>query len=326
MIQLITVLLCFISCQPGLVFSELEPKNTCISFDSQKESLRQINLTKDKSRKVRWAIITLARPGRTDAEMQMRNQNIIMKLKPYSNSHNITIIFFSEFIFGDKAVADLANEFKDVGSVRYIDTSVNRYQGSESFGYKYMCKFFAVDVYEYLKNDYDYYMRCDTDCYLQELNYDILQWSVDNNVGYGFAMRKIEAHKETRVNLPFWTEKYMRKCDLRPTAVMDVPLSTCFNFYNNFHIGNVAFFNRPDVQHFLLAVNKSGHILSSRWGDSTIQAYAVRLFMNPAAIVQVPEFSYIHGSHGNRLVSTFGDGHLTTVPQRLPNWKHEVPS
>lgn len=328
MIRLIRVLLltCSISCQSGLVLSQLESKNICISSDSQEDSLRQSDLTKDRSRKVRWAIITLARPGRTDAEMKMRNENLIMKLKPYSHSHNITVIFFSELIFDDRVVADLEDDFKDVGSVRFIDTSANRYQGPESFGYKYMCKFFAVDVYEYLKNDYDYYMRCDTDCYLQELNYDILQWTVDNKVGYAFAMRKIEAHRETRVNLPFWTEKYMGKCDIRPTAVMDVPLSTCFNFYNNFHIGNVAFFTRPDVQHFLRAVNASGHILSSRWGDSTIQAYAVRLFMNPAAIVQIPEFSYIHGSHSNRLVSTFGDGHLTSVPQRLPNWKHEVSS
>ena len=328
MIRLIRVLLltCSISCQSGLVLSQLEPKNICISSDSQEDSLRQSDLTKDKNRKVRWAIITLARPGRTDAEMKMRNENLIMKLKPYSHSHNITVIFFSELIFDDRVVADLEDDFKDVGSVRFIDTSANRYQGPESFGYKYMCKFFAVDVYEYLKNDYDYYMRCDTDCYLQELNYDILQWTVDNKVGYAFAMRKIEAHRETRVNLPFWTEKYMGKCDIRPTAVMDVPLSTCFNFYNNFHIGNVAFFTRPDVQHFLRAVNASGHILSSRWGDSTIQAYAVRLFMNPAAIVQIPEFSYIHGSHSNRLISTFGDGHLTSVPQRLPNWKHEVSS
>lgn len=328
MAHLIRVLLlsCLISCQRCLVSSQQKVKNTCLSFDSQDESSKQRDLTRDANRKVRWAIITLARPGRTDLQMKMRNDNLILKLKPYSHSHNITVIFFSEMIFPHSAVTDLTKDFKDVGSVRIIDTSSNKYEGPESFGYKYMCKFFAIDVYEYLKNDYDYYMRCDTDCYLQELNYDILQWTVDNNVGYGFSMRKIEAHQETRLNLPFWTEKYMRKCDIQPTAPMDEPMSTCFNFYNNFHVGSVAFFNRPDVHHFLRAVNTSGHILSSRWGDSTIQAYAVRIFMNPAAIVQVPNFSYIHGSHSNRLVSTFGDGHLTTVPQRLPNWKHKAPS
>lgn len=61
-------------------------------------------------------------------------------------------------------------------------------------------------------------------------------------------------------------------------------------------------------------------ILQHRWGDSTIQAYAVRIFMDPRDIVQVPNFTYIHGSHGDRIVSTFGDGSQTNVPQRLPNW------
>jgi hypothetical protein len=31
-------------------------------------------------------------------------------------------------------------------------------------------------------------------------------------------------------------------------------MRVCFNFYNNFHIGRVDFFVRPDVQHFLLGM------------------------------------------------------------------------
>ena len=114
----------------------------------------------------------------------------------------------------------------------------------------------------------------------------------------------------------------MERCGLEASAPMDRGMRVCFNFYNNFHIGRVDFFLRPDVQHYLRAANASGHILSHRWGDSTIQAYAVRLFMSPSVIVQVPDFSYVHGSHADRVVSTFGDGSLTTVPQRLPNWKY----
>jgi hypothetical protein len=103
---------------------------------------------------------------------------------------------------------------------------------------------------------------------------------------------------------------------------MDVSLATCFNFYNNWHIGKVQFFNRPDVMHFLKEVNRSGYIYSRRWGDSTIQAYAIRLFSNPSLLLQAPNFTYIHGSHGHKVISTFGDGSETDVPQRLPNWKY----
>lgn len=184
-----------------------------------------------------------------------------------------------------------------------------------------MCKFFALDIYEYLR-EFDYYMRCDTDCYLRSMEYDIMRWAEESNLGYGFAVRKLEAHGPTKQTIPVWVDKYITKCSLQPTAVMDRPLSTCFNFYNNWHIGKVSFFLRPDVRHFLTAVNSSGHILADRWGDSTIQAYAVRLFMHPAQIIQVPNFTYVHGSHGNKVVSTWNDGADTNVPQKLPNWTY----
>ena len=177
-------------------------------------------------------------------------------------------------------------------------------------------------MYDYLK-EYDYYMRVDSDCTIRVMNYDILTWARNAQVEYGFAMRKIEAHAATRAQLPEFAKNYLAKCEIMPTAPMDHDLSTCFNFYNNWHIGKVSFFNRPDVRHFLESVNASGRILSDRWGDSTIQAYAVRLFMEPKHIVQVPEFVYVHGSH-DKIVSTFGDGKDTNVPQRLANWKAPV--
>jgi hypothetical protein len=181
-----------------------------------------------------------------------------------------------------------------------------------------MCKFFSLDLYDYL-HEYDYYMRVDSDNTIRSVDYDILKWAETSNVGYGFAMRKIEAHGPTKQQMPVWVNKYAEQCAVQPAAVMDQPMSVCFNFYNNWHIGRVSFFNRKDVRHFLTAVNASGHILEDRWGDSTIQAYAVRLFMDPTQIVQVPNFAYVHGSH-NKVVSTFGDGSDTNVPQRLPNW------
>ena len=147
------------------------------------------------------------------------------------------MIFFSEV--GLPRNKELAGWKK----FRYIDTSKNDFQsGNERFGNKYMCKFFAYDVYEYLKDEYDYYLRCDTDCYIKTLNYDIFQWTKDNNVEYGFAMRKLEAHKPTRDTLPIWTQKYITKSSIIPTALMDKELNICFNFHNSFHIGKVSFF------------------------------------------------------------------------------------
>jgi len=266
----------------------------------------------------RWAIVALAKSGKSNLEE--RNTALAAKLRPYANKHNITVLVFGEFPFSKSEVNSWRRAFASIAEVKTISTYSRGYNLKERFGYKYMCKFFSLDMYEYLEG-YDYYMRCDTDCVVNTLNYDILEWTETNKVGYGFAMRKIEAHGPTKQLLPVWTQKYIRNCAIQPTGLMDEPLSTCFNFYNNWHIGSVSFFLRPDVQHFLRTVNDSGHILNDRWGDSTIQAYAVRLFMLPQSIRQVPNFEYYHGSH-QRVVSTVGDGRKTNVPQKLKNWKY----
>jgi len=134
-----------------------------------------------------------------------------------------------------------------------------------------MCKFFTLDLYDYLRQGgYHYYMRCDTDCYLSSaISFDLLQWAEDNHVGYGFALRKLEAHRPTAETLPTWCQKYMLQCHIAQAttavAMKETPLfTTCFNFYNNWHIGKVSFFLRPDVQHFLIAANQSGGILQVR--------------------------------------------------------------
>ncbi len=150
--------------------------------------------------KKRWAIVALARPGKSDIEQ--RNKLLAEKLAPYSKHHNITVLFFSEKKFSPSTVQVWTKTFKEIANVRVIDTYDKGFNMHERFGYKYMCKFFSLDMYDYLKDQYDYYMRCDTDCYLNNAKFDILQWAEDLNVGYGYAMRKLEAHKLTAQTLP----------------------------------------------------------------------------------------------------------------------------
>lgn len=293
--------------------------NTCIGADAI-ESIAQYDKVTKKKSKVKWAIVALTRPGKTD--MQARNQALVEKLKPFASKHDVTVIFFSELVFPESFLPRMNQLFQGIADVKVINTADRGFNMRERYGYKYMCKFFSLDLYDYLKG-YDYYMRCDTDCIIKNMQFDIFRWAEDNNLGYGFALRKLEAHGPTKQMLPVWVTKYSQRCSIQPSAVMDRPLSVCFNFYNNWHMGSVQFFNRPDVRHFLENVNASGHILNDRWGDSTIQAYAVRLFMNPKQIIQVPNFTYIHGSH-NAMVTTIGDGSDVTVPQKLPNWKYSL--
>jgi hypothetical protein len=105
---------------------------------------------------------------------------------------------------------------------------------------------------------------------------------------------------------------------------MNEPLSFCFNFYNNWHIARVGFFTSQRVTHFLDAVIATNAIVTHRWGDSTIQAYSVRLFSHPDKLFQVQNFTYIHGSHGLVVVSNGHENIDSTVPNSLAEWKHKV--
>lgn len=193
----------------------IDGKNICIGHNALEASVYQ-DQNKNTSTKARWAIIALVqtRPDKL-LDLRRRNTKLMNKIKPYANLHNITFIFFSESIFPSQFLIDWENYYKGIANVRIINTAKNGFNSRKRFGYEYMCKFFGVDVYQYLKDDYEYYMRCDTDCFIKEMEYDVFQWTKDQNVGYGFSMRKIEAHQPTRETISVWTEKYSIKCNLQ---------------------------------------------------------------------------------------------------------------
>ena len=306
-------------------WSELR-KNTCISQDAQLEVMETKKASFEPVKNAKWAIVALAKFGKAD--VRSRNEALAKNLRPYAEKHNLTVLFFGESSCPPALLAQWKKTFAGVADVNVIDTSSKGWNGrKQRYGYEYMCKFFALDLYDYLKaGGYDYYLRCDTDCVIKDLNYDIFEWAESKHLGYGYAARKLEAHKPTRQTLPQWTDKYTKRCNVEPSCLMDDALSKCFNFYNNFHLGRVSFFNSPEVRHYLEAVNASGHILQNRWGDSTIQAYAVRLFMDPRQVLYVPDFTYVHGSH-NKMITTKNNGKGTTLPQKLQPWFYtgEVP-
>jgi hypothetical protein len=266
----------------------------------------------------RWAIVCLyssKKPGK----IKRRNDMLASAIKPYSMSHNISIIFFSEDYIGEMDVLEWERSFQGIATVRTIDTSRNGFNLPERYGYKYMCKFFMLDIYSYLRNDYDFYLRCDPDCYINYMGTDIFAWAEQNSIDYGWVLRKLESHKPTVSTLPRWVDQFTKVCEISPKCPMGHPMSTCFHFYNNFHLARVNFFERTDVRRFLIAINDSSFLQTHRWGDSDLQAYAVRLFIDEGSLKMIPDIEYVHGSHKNRRISTFGDGSNTTVPNRLPN-------
>jgi hypothetical protein len=250
-----------------------------------------------------WAVVALI-PATVHHVETMRKRNALLARylsRHPSNENNVSILIFSESTFENRTYEEWDNDFKNVTRVQFIDTSSLGFNRKDRFGYHYMCKFFMLDIYEFLK-PYDYYWRLDGDCFLLKLNFNIFDWMKNSSIEYAYATKGVEQHKQTKETLPPWLLNYTNQCAIIPTALLDNPLDAPVHFYNNFHLGSVAFFQRPDVQHFLLSVNDSGYLTTHRWGDAPLQGYAVRLFMDPKAVQKVPGLEYVHGSHRIKVV------------------------
>lgn len=258
------------------------------------------------STKTHWAIVALV--YKFENLTSKRNQLIAKLLRRLNSStRQITILMFSEKSFTPEQIEEWNTDFNGTNSiVKIVDTTKHGFEGtSHPFGYRYMCKFFMLDIYEHLQ-PYDFYMRCDTDCLLTRVDYDILHWFESRDMQYGWLGSGIESHVPTIETMPPFVINYTANCGIQPSNLLDQSIDTPYHYYNNFHLGKPSFFNRPDVRHFLVTVKDSGYVTSHRWGDATVQGYAVRLFGDPKKCSQVPDMEYVHGSHRIKVVNGTG--------------------
>ena len=131
------------------------------------------------AKKPSWAIVMLAMRKKT-ADIKVRNAKIAEKIAPFAKEHNVTVVVYSEETFGAKQFSEWESTFRGVARVESVNTVSNGFEGPisgrKTFGYKYMCKFFSIDLFDHLsRGGYDYYMRVDSDCNLAVLNYGALK-------------------------------------------------------------------------------------------------------------------------------------------------------
>lgn len=260
------------------------------------------------NRNTKWAIISLSY-SLTFPLHVLRDRLIARILSEYASSNrSITIITFSEKTFPQTEMDEFSKIYANITgvSVKFIDTSeVGFNNNKHRYGYKYMCRFFAIEMLHYLK-DYDFYWRIDTDIFITRMPYNIFQWVEQNNLEHAYAHTYVEYERHTVATMMDWVHEYTVNCStsVRMTdADQFGNLSIPLHFQTAMTIGSISFFLRPDVYHFLDAVNQSGFILSHRWGDSPIQAYAIRLFMNVSRNRLIPGIVFAHTSHRTKVMS-----------------------
>lgn len=182
-----------------------------------------------------------------------------------------------------------------------------------STGYRSMCWFWFSEFLRYT-NEYDAIMRIDDDCYLRNapvwptspspISAVIEYWGNDK-AEYINGMFSFFSDLKTKL----YREHYTVENDPFP--------STWISPYSNVMLYNTSFL-RDHVAFAIVAdmVQSSRCIWRSRWGDLPLWG-ATRNTLG-YEISHLQYFSYIHGSHGNRLVTA------GTEPQRNDVMKHSM--
>ena len=162
---------------------------------------------------------------------------------------------------------------------------------NQNIGYKGMCLFYSSEFIHYL-SDYDYAIRLDGDSVVaSELYIDDF---IESGKIYGYVRDKLDSHRETCETLPDAIKQYVKNNNIKINCKeTDI---NCWNFYNNFNISKLSFWQSQNFKNFMQFIHQQDGIEKHRWGDSTIQANAVKMFCKNEDIHKF-NFNYEHRSH-----------------------------
>lgn len=162
-----------------------------------------------------------------------------------------------------------------------------------NLGYKHMCHFWAIDVFEYLL-EYRHVIRIDEDVLLLEIDPRIIEEIIESDVKFCVAnMCTFLDDADVMVGLETLLNKFYEKNNIIPK----VAYKNIYAPNTNFMIFDLHYFkNHEIVQKFLLDIENSHGIYSNRWGDATI--WAIILYaLQEGDFYCCEDIQYYHGSH-----------------------------
>ena len=160
-----------------------------------------------------------------------------------------------------------------------------------SMGYKNMCYFWSIDFLEYLK-DYEYIIRVDEDCLLQQISTNILNVYKEKNIIFSSPFFQGDDSFPVIVGMKRLFANFMRRNNLQPRK-MDIRCP-----YTNVMILNIQYFrNNNIVRGILSQIKETNCIFSNRWGDLPIWGHILTLLVEPTLYIEDTSISYLHGSH-----------------------------
>jgi len=159
---------------------------------------------------------------------------------------------------------------------------------SFSMGYRHMCRFFSGEIFKHpLIKKYDNFLRLDTDSFVKKMNFDLFDFVERNKIYYGYIEKGVQ-FDDPGVTKGLW--------DLVKEINPNMNIEENKMYYTNFEVCNVSFFNSEKYMKYYETIEKSGGIMTCRWGDAPIRYIGVNMYMNKENIYGFDNIGYQHGS------------------------------
>jgi hypothetical protein len=248
-------------------------------------------------------------------QMLINRNNTIFDKIVNNSSYEFDIIIFHEgnissdhqsYISSRSKLPLIFKDVKNCGGGNAFDDNKNkvnmelcpptRESSAYPIGYKHMCHFWSIDLFEYL-SDYKYTIRIDEDVLIDNFGDHILDKIINEDIKFSVALaRHYMGHldnPDVMVGLQRLTEEFYEKNNLNP----NIEFKDILGCYTNFMIVDLEYFtNNKLIQSFLQDVEDSHGIYSNRWGDASIWGIIGYALMDePVYILDM--VSYYHGSH-----------------------------
>jgi hypothetical protein len=210
-----------------------------------------------------------------------------------------------EYISKNSKATLLFRDVKQCASKAAFDDSKNIYnmelcppnELSERFpvGYKHMCHFWSIDVFEYL-SEYQYTIRIDEDCYVDRVDPAVFESVIEQEIKFAVPLIcTVLDDPNVIVGLEQLLNKFAKDNNITlPVAYADIKAPN-----TNFMMLDLDFFRQHEItQKFLLEVENSHGIYSNRWGDAPI--WGIILYaLASVDFYELSDTGYLHGSHNH---------------------------
>ena len=164
-------------------------------------------------------------------------------------------------------------------------------------GYKHMCQFWAIDIIDYLCDEYKYIIRIDEDVIIKKYTPGLFDSIIGNNIK--FSVPYIYGHLDDP-NVIVGLEKLTTDFINKNNVVTDIPFSDVGGILTNFMMLDLQYFkNNKLVCDFLSEVEKAHGIYSNRWGDAPTWSIIAYYLMGDEQIALLDDIEYLHLSHGS---------------------------